>query len=189
MLEADKDARRKYPYSRGMTNDTFYLACEPSPPRPCGRSPCSVSRESASRSVAAVGRTYDEIWDHIGYLRTLAPADMAIEDTVVGSTYEGRYAAVNTCVSAQCHQVIATAASPFRPDACQGAVNLDVVQNHTEWQTPRPAMEREAVLQRSAPVVPFVLLRASNLMPPPAPGKSRASGCSAVRGLTTWTIL
>ena len=62
MLENDKEARRKTPYVRGMRNDTFYAAW----------------------------RTYEEIEDYVDFLRTLAPADMLIEDIVAGTTYENR---------------------------------------------------------------------------------------------------
>jgi hypothetical protein len=62
MLENDKAARRRTPYRRGMRNNEFYTAW----------------------------RNLPEIEDYIDFLRTLAPADMVIEDIVAGGTYEGR---------------------------------------------------------------------------------------------------
>ncbi len=38
----------------------------------------------------AAWRTYEEIEDYVDFLRTLAPADMLIEDIVAGTTYENR---------------------------------------------------------------------------------------------------
>lgn len=61
MLEADKEARRQHPYRRGMRNNEFYRAW----------------------------RNLPEIEDYIDFLRTLAPANMQIEDIVAGETYEG----------------------------------------------------------------------------------------------------